>query len=196
VTGTDVRWKTYGPRDLVIKGGHVEAVFSVAGMVDRDSDMVMPGAVPSGITVPVSQWGHASWQPGYLPIGLGRIRTTGNDAVVSADFFGTKAAREHLHVLDRLGEHGRWSFGFLTLDADFANVEGRRVQRLKRLDVVEVSPTLVPSNNSTRTLSVSASEDGDVLAEAQAIAEQFEQEAADRAVNEYARAIALGLEVA
>ena len=156
---TEVLNKTFRPVGLKVAGGHVEAVFSVYGNIDSDSDIVMAGAVADGAEIIVSAWNHASWQPGILPLGRGVIRTNDAEATVSADFFNTSAANDTLEVLRGLGGLCQWSFGFRVLDSELVNIVGKRVQLLNSVDVSEVSPVLLASNPLTRTLAVSAGEE-------------------------------------
>jgi hypothetical protein len=163
--------KTFTPSGLKFgTAGRVEAAFSVFGNVDGDGDIVMPGAIPDGAEIAISAFNHASWQPGILPIGKGRVRTTPDAAIVEADFFDTAAARDTLTVLKGLDSMSRWSFGFDILDFSDVTSQGRRVRLLTKLRVHEASPVLRPSNEMTRTLSVSMAGDEDP-AEAEARAQ-------------------------
>jgi hypothetical protein len=187
--------KTFTPTGLKFgAAGHVEAAFSVYGNVDGDGDIVMPSAIEDGAEIAISAFNHASWHPGILPIGKGRVRTTLDAAIVDAEFFDTAAARDTLTVLKGLGGMSRWSFGFDILEYQDVTSDNRRVRLLNRLHVHEASPVLRPSNELTRTLSVAMAgeEDADAVAQAEATVTRI---AFERALAAEAAAVrdALGL---
>lgn len=136
--------------------GRVEARFATLGVKDRDGDVILPGAF--GVQeVRVSAFGHTSWG-GALPVGKGRIRESGNEALADLQFFmETTPGRDHFNTIRGLGELGEWSFGFDILEEGAPDEDQRAagVQRiLRKLDVHEVSPVLRGAGIDTATLGV------------------------------------------
>jgi hypothetical protein len=94
--------KTFTPTGFKFGGaGLVEAAFSVFGNVDSDGEIVMPGAIENGADIMISAWGHASWQPGILPIGRGTVHTTHEKDIVTAEFFDIPAAKDTIEGYSR-----------------------------------------------------------------------------------------------
>lgn len=133
--------------------GSFEAVIATLGVVDKDGDVIAPGAFGSGqeaTIIPAHDWGS-------IPLGRARIVERGKEAVAIGQFnLGITSAREWHSFLKFDLEHGRpiqeWSFGFTVKDAGSEIVDGQRVRVLKALDVHEVSPVLVGAGENTRTL--------------------------------------------
>jgi hypothetical protein len=151
--------KAFVPRVKDAGQGLVEAVFSTfgtpeAGPVDKDGDVTLPTAFEHGVTVPMSAYGHTTWQ-GALPVGKGTIRVERDRAVFDGVFFlSTQGGREHFETLRELGPLTQWSYGYDILDSAPGKVNGRPVRILKRLRVHEVSPVLVGAGVDTRTLAL------------------------------------------
>lgn len=142
--------------------GEVSAVFSTLNVIDSDGDVTPVGAFEDGAEVVISSYQHTSWG-GALPVGKGRIRTTGEEAILDGQFFmNTTTGRETFEVVKSLAESGlgEWSYGFDVLDAEPATFQGRDVRLLKKLKVHEVSPVLVGAGVNTRTLAAKAAKDG------------------------------------
>jgi hypothetical protein len=138
--------------------GEVSAVFSTFGVIDADGDVTEPDAIEPGAVVPVSSYMHTSWQ-GALPVGVAKIRTTGDEAILDAQFFlGTSHGADTFETVKELADKGlgEWSYGFDIVDSDRAERDGKQVQVLKRLKIHEVSPVLVGAGVNTRTLSAKA----------------------------------------
>lgn len=136
--------------------GEVEAVFSTFNVVDSDGDVTHPDAFEAGVVVPISAYGHQSWA-GALPVGKGRIRVTGSEAVLDGKFFlDTTTGRDTFQTVKALAAEGlgEWSYGYDVLDSDRGDFDGQPVRFLKRLKVNEVSPVLVGAGVNTRTLAV------------------------------------------
>ena len=133
--------------------GEVECVFATLNVVDKDGDVTVPGAFKEGQIVAISQHGHTIWD-GTAPVGKGTIRTTGNEAIFSGQFFmDMAAARDTFHAVKGMGEHGQWSYGFQTLSAKPGEMAGQKVKFLLEQDVFEVSPVLRGAGVGTRTTS-------------------------------------------
>lgn len=132
--------------------GLVEAVFSTFNVVDSDGDVTLPGAFTDGATVPISAYGHKSWE-GALPVGVGTIRQTPTAAVLEGRFFlDTVSGRDTFTVVKHLGPLGQWSYGYDVALSERGERDGMPVQVLRRLKVHEVSPVLVGAGVDTRTL--------------------------------------------
>lgn len=143
--------------------GHGVAVISTLGVVDKDGDVTLPGAFGVGQTVPIVP-GH-DWQ--HVPIGKGRIREEGSEALVDFQLnmkLGiARAWHEHLKFdLETPPAKQEWSYGF-SIPPGGAELrelgDGRRGRVLKRLQVHEVSPVLVGAGVNTRTLGVKQVQD-------------------------------------
>ena len=136
-------------RDVNIKSeakGVVEAVFATMADVDRpskddidaDGDVTFPGAFGEQ-SVAVSAYGHASWGTAP-PVGYGKIREDGRDAVLTGQFLmNTTAGRETFETVKALAEQGlgEWSYGYDVMDATTGEWAGRQVRFLKRQAVHE-----------------------------------------------------------
>lgn len=132
--------------------GRVTAIIATLGTVDSDGDIIAPGAIPSGTSVPISAYGHASWS-GALPVGRGVVTEEGDRVVVRGQFFlDTLAGRETFTALSHLAELQEWSFGFLPRLWHAERIAGELVRVLDRLDIFEVSPVLVGAGVGTRTV--------------------------------------------
>lgn len=138
--------------------GNVVIAFAKMNVIDADGDVTIPGAFPS-TEVPLSQWGHASWQPGFLPIGRGRISEERGRAIFRGKMFlGTQAGRESFDVLRELGPLSEFSYGYTIPDggADFGSFDGKRVRFLRKLLVHEVSPVLRGAGRETGVIEMSS----------------------------------------
>jgi len=132
--------------------GEITAVFSTFNVIDSDGDVTLPGAFEDGVEVPISAYGHTSWQ-GALPVGKARIRQTDTQAILEGQFFmETQAGRDTFTVVKELGDLGQWSYGFDIVKHSFGEFEGRQVRFLERVKVHEVSPVLVGAGVGVRTL--------------------------------------------
>jgi hypothetical protein len=123
--------------------GQVNAVFSTFNVLDKDSDITLPGAFAEGAPVVISAYGHKSWE-GALPVGDGVIRTTAKEAVLDGQFYmDTTHGADAFRTVKRLAERGlgQWSYGYDVQDADYGEMDGKQVRYLKRLSVTEVSPS-------------------------------------------------------
>lgn len=162
--GQPVRLRSDGPPASKIGPAQVEAApdgrvviaFAQLNVIDHDSDITLPGAFPN-VEVAMSAWGHASWQPGYLPIGKGRISEERGWAVFRGKMFmNTTAGRETHAVLRELGPISEFSYGFFIVESEPGYVDGQRVRYLKKLSVHEVSPVLRGAGIGTHLLELSS----------------------------------------
>lgn len=136
--------------------GRLVAAFATLNVIDSDADVTLPGAFPTGDVV-LSQWGHASWQPGFLPIGRGRIAEEGNRAIFRGQFFmGMAAGRETFEALKGLRELAEFSYGFQIAESDRGTFQGQMVRFLRKLVVSEVSPVLRGAGVATGVVEMSS----------------------------------------
>lgn len=136
--------------------GLITAIIADMTKVDRDLDAYEVGSFLGNDQVLISQWGHASGQPGYLPVGHGAITEEDGMAVFRGRFLPTPAGRATFDTLKALGPLTRWSYGFDVLHARRGGVGGAR-RTLTGLKVHEVSPVLRPAGHGTRTVATSSS---------------------------------------
>ncbi len=133
--------------------GLVEAVFSTFNVVDKDGDVTLPGAFDEGVEVPISAYGHASWE-GALPVGMATIHSTATDARLTGQFFmDTQHGRDTFLTVQHLGPKGQWSYGYDAKEYSYGEFDGRQVRFLAKQLVLEVSPVLVGAGVNTRTIS-------------------------------------------
>jgi len=152
-----IETKRYMLKDMSISDvGAVKAVFATLGVIDHDSDIILPGAIESGKKVRVSAYNHASWDRS-LPVGVGSISEVGNELILDGNFFlDTTHGADTYKTIKGLGELVEWSFGFDVLDKDYTTdpVTGHQVRRIKKLKVYEVSPVLLGAGIDTRTIDI------------------------------------------
>jgi hypothetical protein len=142
--------------------GTFSAVFCTTGVVDHDGDEVMPGAIKTGITVPVSVYNHGSWNPGAPPVGKARVSLHCNEYVAEGRFFlGSAAARDTFETVKELAVDGigPWSWGFDVTDHEYVDRAGQRVKLLKSVGLHEISPVMRAASLGTRTLSAKSYDD-------------------------------------
>jgi len=132
--------------------GQVRAVFSTFNKIDSHGDVTPAGAFTDGEEMPISAYGHASWE-GALPVGKGTIRQTQREAIFEGQFFmETQAGRDTFTTVKELGSLGQWSYGYDAIEYSFGEHDGQRVRFLNKLKVHEVSPVLIGAGVNTRTL--------------------------------------------
>lgn len=145
--------------------GAIQLAFSQLGVIDRDGDVTLPGAIPTK-DVPMSAYGHTSWE-GALPTGKGSIREEGGWGIFTGQFLmETDQGRNAYHTVKAMGPLQEWSYGYNPVDYSYGEQDGKNVRLLKRLDVFEVSPVLVGAGIGTHTRSLKTALDpGAVLAD-------------------------------
>lgn len=156
--------------------GEFEAIVSVFGVVDSYGDVVMPGAFAesldawkaSGNPIPViwsHQWGDpdshigevveaAELLPGDARLpeplkALGGLWIKGRN-----DLSEPKAAKVHRLLKGR--RVTQFSFAYDIVDAAQVTKNEKRVYELRKLNVLEVGPTLIGVNRSTELLAAKA----------------------------------------
>lgn len=143
--------------------GEVSAIVANLGVVDRDGDVIMPGALVAGSAVKLSGYGHDVVLADAPPAGIGTIAEEGDHLVFRGRYFmSTQRGREAFHTVKELGEHGEWSWGFPWRKVKTGELtEEWRAKGAKRvivgaLEAREASPVFLPAGHGTRTLSVKA----------------------------------------
>lgn len=135
--------------------GEFEAVFATLNVIDRDGDVILPGAISDGAPVAVSAYGHKSWT-GELPTGAGTIHELGDELIVRGQFFlDTDGGRNTFGVVKGLAEHGlgEWSWSLQEVESERATWEGQKANLIRKVGkVAEVSPVLLGAGRNTGTL--------------------------------------------
>jgi HK97 family phage prohead protease len=130
--------------------GTIEAVFSTFGVRDRDGDIVEPGAIENGKSVPMV-W-HHDWT---RMIGKGVTEIDDERAVFKGSIFmDTDAGADAYRTIKAMGDLMEYSWGFRILDADFVERDAEFIRVIKRAELFEVSPVLVGAGMGTGTLSL------------------------------------------
>jgi len=138
--------------------GEVTAVVSVFNVVDRDGDVILPGAIKDGTVVKISAYGHDVVTEGKPPVGRGVLRVDDQRAVLHAKYFmSTERGRDAFATVKELGADNEWSIGWPNSTLKTAKMtdewRGMGAKRLvKSLDVLESSPVFLGSNQFTRTV--------------------------------------------
>jgi hypothetical protein len=140
--------------------GEIEAVVVTLNTVDRDHDIILPGAIPDGAKVKLSDYGH-SVAFGSPPVGKGVLRTKGHKVVFLGHYFmTTERGAEAFRTIKEIGSDDQeWSFGFTVNGAEMPEEEDRKKgawRILTKLDSFEVSPVIRGAGIGTRTVLVKA----------------------------------------
>jgi len=134
--------------------GDVSVAFSRFNVIDSDEDVTFAGSMPVGKAVPMSAYGHTSWD-GALPTGKGLIAEKGDLGVFDGSFFmETDQGRNAYHTTKAMADLQEWSYGYAVLEGGPGMFEGKRVRELRKLDVFEVSPVLKGAGVGTTTLAI------------------------------------------
>lgn len=141
--------------------GLLKALVSVFGNVDTAGDVVMAGAFSKSLArwqergdpIPLV-WSH-DWSDPYSHIGevkSARETSAGLEIDAQLDLDNPKAAQ--IHKLMRSRRLKAWSFAYDVLDATPGHRDGKAVQELRELDILEVGPTLLGVNRQAELLDV------------------------------------------
>jgi hypothetical protein len=134
--------------------GDISVAFSRFNVVDSDEDVTFPGSMPAGKAVPMSEYGHTSWD-GAPPTGKGLISEKSDLGVFDGAFFmETDQGRNAYHTTKAMADLQEWSYGYAVLEGGPGTFEGKRVRELRKLDVFEVSPVLKGAGVGTGTLAI------------------------------------------
>lgn len=156
--------KGFGPFEVKdADKGEVTAVVATLGVVDRDGDVILPGAIPANSKVKLSGYGHDVVLQNAPPVGVGTINEVGDKAIFSGRFFlATERGREAFATVKELGQDGEWSFGFPKQVKTGELTDAWKSQGAKRiikaLLPVEASPVFIGAGRGTGTLNIKAAE--------------------------------------
>lgn len=157
--------------------GEVTAVVSMLNVVDRDRDVILPGAITDGASVKMSAFDHDIFTKRMPPVGRGVIKVEGDRVVFHGKYFmSTERGRDAFETVKALGPESEWSIGWpnstlktATMTDEWRAKGARRV--ISGIVVMEVSPVMLGANQFTRTVATKSAED-----EAAAAAEKAEQD--------------------
>lgn len=153
---TEILRKLFTPHEFKLsESGEVMVAFSRFNVIDSDKDVTFAGSMPAGKSVPISAYGHTSWD-GALPTGKGAIREQGDFGILDGGFFmETDQGRNTYHTVKAMADLQEWSYGYNPLPPSGPGTfEGQRVRELRKLDVFEVSPVLKGAGVGTSTLAI------------------------------------------
>lgn len=148
--------KAFTPYEFKLsETGDVTVAFSRFNVIDSDGDVTFAGAMPAGKAVPMSAYGHTSWD-GALPTGKGIIGEKGDLGIFDGSFFmETDQGRNAYHTTKAMADLQEWSYGYEVLPPSGPGTfDGKRVRELRKLDVFEVSPVLKGAGVGTATLAI------------------------------------------
>lgn len=147
--------KAFKPHDFKLDDqGAVTIAFAQLDVIDADRDVSLPGSFPAGKAVPMSAYGHTSWD-GALPTGKGTIREDGKWAIFDGQFLmKTDQGRNAYETVKEMGELQEWSYGLNAFDTSYGQRDGQAVRFIKAQDVFEVSPVLKGAGVETHTMAI------------------------------------------
>jgi hypothetical protein len=155
--------KTVSPRARMkdATSGEIDLVFATLNVIDRDGDVILPGAIKDGASVVISAYGHESWK-GKLPCGRGTIHEVDDELVCKATFFlDTSHGVDTFNTVKGLVGDGdeadltEWSFSLQEVVATKGAWQGQRANIMSQIGrIKEVSPVLAGAGVNTRTLAV------------------------------------------
>lgn len=195
----DVQLKALGPFEIKNEEtGEVEAIIATLNVVDKDYDVILPGAIKDGAKVKLSSYGHNAMF-GETPVGKGALHNEGEKVVFKGRFFlETQGGVEAFRTVKAMGAEQEWSFGFRVLGREVPDEKWREKgarQILTKLHAFEVSPVIIGAGVGTRTVAVKEAEDDPAVTAAReleakaALEEQAASVAALQGVNSEARRI-------
>ena len=134
--------------------GTFRAAFATLNVKDLGNDVILPGAIEQNTPVRISAYNHSSWG-GNLPVGKGKILEQPDLLVLEGEFFlDTTNGNDTYKTVKHLGDLQEWSFGFDVIDEGRGELNGEKVNYLKKLSVYEVAPVLLGEGIGTRTLDI------------------------------------------
>jgi hypothetical protein len=153
--------KAFTPTEFKLsETGEVLVAFSRLDVVDLDGDVTRHGAIPAGKAVPMSDYGHTSWD-GALPIGKGVLGESGDYGTFTGAFFmDTDQGRNGYATVKAMAELQEWSYGYAVLDGGPVTLNGTNAREIRSLDVYEVSPVLKGAGVGTHTIAIKADAPG------------------------------------
>ena len=157
--------KSFGALEIKdAEQGEVTAVVATLNVVDKDGDVILPGAIPTGGSkVKLSGYAHDVILGGAAPVGKGTITEEDGKAVFRGKFFmSTERGREAFHTVKELGTDSEWSFGFpkgvktAELSDEWKQKGAKRM--IAGMRPIEASPVIVGAGVGTGTVGVKAAE--------------------------------------
>ncbi len=137
--------------------GRVKSVFATLGVIDRDGDVIMPGAIRRQAVI-LEPYNHGMG----LPVGKGFIDADDKEAWLDAEFFlDTPDGVATYQTFKRLEGQSEWSFTFIVEKASAGEVDGKQVRFLESLDVAGVGPVTRGAGLNTRTVYFKSAPDAD-----------------------------------
>jgi HK97 family phage prohead protease len=171
-SSAEYEWKKDKPGTFIAK-------FATLNVIDKDGDVILPGAIENGKAILISAYQHGSWNGG-LPVGKGVIKEEKNTLLVEGELnLNTVSGKEHYEMMKFSADLQEFSFGFRVLEIDEESewAKNPKVWRvMKKIDVFEVSPVLKGAGIDTRLVAIKNEKDGLTMKE--------QTEAALTAVND------------
>lgn len=136
--------------------GAVQAVFSTFNVLDKQNDVVLPGAFTEGVQVPLI-WAH-EWDS--FPVGKGTILVQADRAVFDGAFhLQTQHSRDAYETVKAMGALQEYSYGFDIAESELGDWDGQPARLIQKFGrIYEVSPVLVGAGERTGTLAIKAAE--------------------------------------
>jgi hypothetical protein len=159
--------KTFGALEVKdAEKGEVTAIVATLNAVDKDGDVILPGALPEGgAKVKMSGYAHDVVLKNAPPVGKGTITEEGDKLVFRGNFYmTTDRGRQAFLQAKEEGPDSEWSFGFpprtvksaeLTKDWKLKGARRMIAGFLPR----EASPVFIGAGVDTGTVSVKAASD-------------------------------------
>lgn len=146
-TLADFAWKADAPE------GTFSATFATLNVIDHHGDVLLPGLIDEGKTVPVGGYQHDMMS---LPVGKAVMHSDANRVWIDGEFnLATQIGRDTYETVKALQDVLEWSFVFTVQAADFGPFDTGAgvvdVRYLKKLDVWSVDPVLRGAGIGTRT---------------------------------------------
>lgn len=182
--------KSFGTLEIKdVDKGEVVAVVNTFNVVDRDGDVMLPGAIQDGTKVKMSSYSHGIIKHGEAPVGKGVIAVEGDRAVFRGNFFlTTERGREAFETVKALGPDSEWSVGFFTqkssAPSDEWKAKGAR-RMIVSTKTMEVSPVFIGANAFTGTLAIKEA-DEEAQRESARVEAETKEAARLKALNEEA----------
>ena len=147
--------KSFKPAEFKLaETGEVSVAFSRFDVLDHDNDVTRKEAIPVGVEVAMSDFGHSSWDSAP-PVGKGVIGLGDGVATFNGAFFlNTDHGRNAYETVKAMGDLQEWSYGFRVTKSKPITFEGTSAQEILGLDIYEVSPVLKGAGISTHTLAI------------------------------------------
>lgn len=162
----DLKTKSFGPLEIKdAEQGEVTARVAQLNVVDKDKDVILPGAVPAdGAKVKMSGYAHDIITKREAPVGKGTITEEGDWLVFRGKFFmSTTRGREAFNLVKELGADSEWSIGFppnvktAPMTKEWTAKGASRL--IAGMNVLETSPVMVGAGIDTQTVGVKEAPD-------------------------------------